>query len=73
MKFAEITGAVLLQLADEDETAGLRAAGVNDESKVRINRQGDIEILQRGSWSVIGGLLGDYQGRLKRLTGIDLS
>ncbi len=71
MKFVEISGAVLLQLANEDETAGLRAAGITDSSQVRVNRQGDIEVLQNGSWSVIGGLLGDYQGRLKKLTGID--
>ena len=42
-----------------------------DESKVRINPQGDIEIQKRGSWIVIGGLLGDYATRIRKLTGLD--
>lgn len=69
MKFVEITGAELMQLATEDELPGLRAAGVCDESRVRINPQGDIEIRQQGAWSVIGGLLGDYKSRLHKMTG----
>ena len=69
MKFIEITGAQLLQLATADEIPALRDAGITDESQVRINPQGDIEVRQRGAWSVIGGLLGDYKTRLKRLTG----
>ena len=35
------------------------------------NPQGDIEIQQRGSWVVIGGLLGDYAARIRTLTGLD--
>lgn len=69
MTFVEITGAMLLKLAEPDEIPQLRAAGVTDDSQVRINRQGDIEILEKGAWGVIGGLLGDYEARLKRLTG----
>lgn len=69
MQFVEITGAVLLKLADADEAPQLRSAGVDDQSKIRINRQGDIEMFQRGGWHVIGGLLGDYENRIKRLTG----
>ena len=69
MKFVEITGAELFQLATEDELPGLRAAGVGDDSRVRINPQGDIEVRQHGNWSVIGGLLGDYQARIKTMTG----
>ncbi len=71
MKFVEITGATLLKLTDSDEIPQLRAAGVQDESKIRINPQGDIELQQRGSWVVIGGLLGDYAGRIRKLTGLD--
>ena len=71
MKFVEITGATLLKLTDSDEIAQLRAAGVTDESKIRINPQGDIELRQRGSWVVIGGLLGDYAARIRTLTGLD--
>jgi hypothetical protein len=73
MKFVEINGATLLKLADSQEVPQLRAAGVKDDSKIRINPQGDIEIHQRGGWAVIGGLLGDYPGRIKKLTGLDWS
>lgn len=71
MKFVEITGDVLLKLAEKDEIPQLRAAGVTETSEVRINKQGDIELRQRGSWAVIGGLLGDYENRIKRITGLD--
>lgn len=71
MKFVEITGAMLLELVDEDQLAGLRAAGVSERSKIRINPQGDIEIHQKGAWSIIGGLIGDYQSRIHKLTGLD--
>jgi len=73
MKFVEITGATLLELADSDEIEGLRAAGVVEQSKIRINLQGDIEIHQKEGWSVIGGLLGDYASRIHKLTGLDWS
>jgi hypothetical protein len=73
MKFVEITGETLLELADDEQLSGLKEAGVTEHSKVRINPQGDIEIHQNGGWSVIGGLLGDYRNRLKRLTGHDWS
>ena len=72
-QFVEIPGATLFKLADPQELPDLRAAGVTEESKIRINRQGDIELLQGKSWAVIGGLLGDYQNRLKKLTGHDWS
>ncbi len=71
MQFVEISGEVLLKLADAEEAPQLRSAGVTDKSKIRINRQGDIEMLQRGAWNVIGGLLGDYESRIKKLTGLD--
>jgi hypothetical protein len=73
MQFVEITSAVLMKLADADEAPQLRAAGVKEDSKIRINPQGDIEMMQRGSWRVIGGLLGDYKGRIKKLTGLGWS
>jgi hypothetical protein len=71
MKFVEINGATLLELTDSDEIEQLRAAGVTDDSKIRINPQGDIELHQRGSWVVIGGLLGDFATRIRKLTGLD--
>jgi hypothetical protein len=73
MKFVEISGATLLQLANEDEIPGLRASGVTDKCKIRINPQGDIEVFQHGSWAIIGGLLGDYANRIRRVTGQDWS
>ncbi len=71
MKFIEISGAVLQKLVSAQENRELRAAGVSDESKIRINQQGDIEILQGSTWGVIGGLLGDYKNRIQKLTGLD--
>ena len=71
MKFVEITGATLLELADSDQIDGLRAAGVSEQSTIRINPQGDIEIHQKEGWSIIGGLLGDYANRIRKLTGLD--
>jgi hypothetical protein len=73
MKFIKVSGAVLQQLVSAEEIRELRGAGVRDDSEIRINPQGDIELLQNGSWGVIGGLLGDYQGRIKRLTGLELN
>ncbi len=73
MKFVEIDGATLLKLANDDEIPGLRAAGVADASEIRINQQGDIEVLQHGEWAIIGGLLGDFQSRIRKLTGLDWS
>jgi hypothetical protein len=73
MNFVEITGATLLKLADDDQVAGLRAAGVSDRSKIRINPQGDIEIHKNEGWTIIGGLLGDYKSRIRKLTGRDWS
>jgi hypothetical protein len=70
MQFVEISGAVLLELADADQVPQLRAAGVNDDAKIRINRQGDIEMMHGPAWNVIGGLLGDYESRIKKLTGL---
>jgi hypothetical protein len=72
-QFVEIPGAVLLDLANSQELPDLRAAGVTEQSKIRINPQGDIEMLQGGAWGIIGGLLGDFEGRIKRVTGLDWS
>jgi len=73
MKFVEITGAVLLKLADSEQVPELIAAGIHDHSRVRVNRQGDIEVFENGSWGVIGGLLGDFDARIQKLTGLDWS
>ena len=49
----------------------LRALGITDESLVRINPQGDIELRRPDRWDVIGGLLGDFAERVKRETGLE--
>ena len=73
MKFIQLTGATLREFVHPDEMQAheLDAAGVTDASLIRVNEQGDIEIRRREGWDVIGGLLGDYQERLKKATGLD--
>ena len=73
MKFVEMTGKSLANLVRDDEinAADLHKAGVNDDSVVRINEQGDIELRRPRGWDVIGGLLGDFEERVKRETGLD--
>ncbi|HEY1067486.1 MAG TPA: hypothetical protein VGE52_15295 [Pirellulales bacterium] len=72
MDFIEMSGAKLLSLLNEDEYQPdeLRKAGVTDNSKVRINRQGDIEVLSGGEWEVVGGLIGDFLHRIEERTGL---
>ena len=73
MKFIEITGKTLAAIVKDVELTaeGLHAAGVSDETIVRINEHGDIEVRHSNKWSVIGGLLGDYENRLKNRTGME--
>ena len=73
MEFIEVSGGVLLRLATDNEPSPdeLAKVGVNDESVVRINRQGDIELRRADGWDLIGGLLGDFELRIKRETGLD--
>jgi hypothetical protein len=44
---------------------------VKDDTIVRINRQGDIEVRRIDRWDVIGGLLGNYEQRIKKETGLE--
>ena len=73
MKFIELTGAQLSRLLkpDEMEPEQLVSAGVTDETIVRVNQQGDIEVRRSAAWDVVGGLLGDFENRLKQSTGLD--
>ena len=73
MAFIQMTGAVLERIVADDELhhGDLQEAGVNDETIVRINRQGDIEVRRPEGWDVIGGLLGDWDERVRRETGLD--
>ena len=69
MQFIELSGKQLLNIVEPDELppAELAAAGVSPDSLVRVNRQGDIEL----RWEIIGGLLGDFDNRLRHETGLD--
>lgn len=73
MAFIEMSGKTLFRLLNPDELNAdeLRATGVGDESLVRINRQGDIELRTKNGWEVIGGLLGDFENRVRQQTGLD--
>jgi len=73
MQFIEMTGAVLMELVTSDEVPAeeLREAGVQEDSLIRVNHQGDIELRRRDRWDVIGGLLGDFEDRVKVATGLD--
>ena len=73
MQFIEMSGKTLLRIVREEGPSPkeLAEVGVTEESVVRINRQGDIEIRRPNRWDIIGGLLGDYEHRVKRETGLD--
>lgn len=73
MEFIEMSGRCLLRLVDEGgpDPEELARVGVTPESIVRINRQGDIELRRTDRWDVIGGLLGDFEARVKKATGLD--
>jgi hypothetical protein len=73
MPFIEMTGATLERIVAEDELHhdDLKSAGVDDGTIVRVNPQGDIEVRRAKDWDVIGGLLGEFEHRVKSETGLD--
>jgi hypothetical protein len=73
MKFIEMSGATFIHTLklDEFQPEDVKAAGVTERCVVRINQQGDIEVRRPDRWDVIGGLLGDFEHRVKRATGMD--
>lgn len=73
MKFIEMTGNTLTKIVGDGElhSDGLGDAGVNDNSIVRINQHGDIEVRKAHKWSIVGGLLGEFEERVKEQTGLD--
>ena len=73
MKFIEMTGKCLAELVSDDELSAedLHSAGVDDDTIIRVNQQGDIEVRRDNRWDVVGGLLGDYAERIKHKTGLD--
>ncbi|PHR94918.1 MAG: hypothetical protein COA78_31225 [Blastopirellula sp.] len=72
MKFIEMTGKVLRVALNEDELSPeeLEQAKVSDDTIVRINEQGDIEVRRPASWDIIGGLLGDFEKRVQEVSGL---
>ncbi|MAZ95278.1 MAG: hypothetical protein CMJ73_04515 [Planctomycetaceae bacterium] len=73
MRFIEMTGSTLVDLVTDDELHAddLEAAGVGQDSIVRINEHGDIEVRRADRWDVIGGLLGNFSDRVRTETGLD--
>lgn len=73
MQFIELAGKTLLEMQGVDglSVVDLKKLGMTDVSVVRINRQGDIELRRADRWDVIGGLLGDYEHRLRSATGME--
>ncbi len=73
MPFIEMTGATLDRIIAEDELHhdDLGSAGVQDGTIVRVNPQGDVEVRRPQGWDVIGGLLGEFEDRVKGETGLE--
>ena len=73
MQFIEMSGKTLKKVISGDELSPeqLREMHVHDESLVRVNRQGDIEVRRHDRWDVIGGLLGDFDRRVRKESGLD--
>ena len=73
MKFIEMTGSTLAVIINDGElhAEDLVEAGVGDDTIVRINQHGDIEVRRDVKWDVIGGLLGDFDQRVQQKTGLD--
>ena len=71
--FIEMTGKTLDEMLTEGELSmgSLSDVGVTDETVVRVNKQGDIEVRRPEGWDIIGGLLGEFEGRVKKATGLD--
>ena len=72
-RFIEMSGETLMRIVRDDGPSPeeLAEVGVDDKSIIRVNRQGDIEIRRTDRWDVIGGLLGDFEGRVREATGLD--
>jgi hypothetical protein len=73
MKFIEMSGSVLRKVVNEDELpeGAFKAAEIESHSVVRINEQGDIEVRRTDSWDLVGGLIGDFEKRVKTTTGLE--
>lgn len=71
--FIEMTGKTLNEMMDDDELGigNLSDVGVNDDTIVRVNQQGDLEIRKPDGWDIVGGLIGEFEARVKKATGLD--
>lgn len=71
--FIEMTGKTLSEMLHEDELGAisLSQVGVTDDTVVRVNQQGDIEVRRPKGWDILGGLLGEFESRVKKATGLD--
>jgi hypothetical protein len=74
-QFIELTGKTLLDVVNEGEVdlGQLHKAGVTGDSILRINRHGEIELRKRTGWTLVGGLIGNFEERLIDMTGLDWS
>jgi hypothetical protein len=72
MEFIELSGKQLLSIlhAEEYQMDDIRNCGIKDDTQVRINRQGDIEVRRDGEWDVVGGLLGSFAQRIAHVSGL---
>lgn len=73
MGFIELTGKTLLDIVNEGEVdlAQLHAAGVNGDAILRVNQHGEIELRRRSNWVLVGGLIGNFEARVRQMTGLD--
>lgn len=71
--FIEMTGKTLSEMLHEDELGAIDLAdvGVHEDTVVRVNKQGDIEVRRPKGWDILGGLLGEFESRVKKATGLD--
>jgi len=73
MQFIELTGKTLLEVVNEGEIdlKELHESGVTGDSILRINKFGEIELRDRDGWSMVGGLIGNFEERLIAMTNLD--
>lgn len=78
-EFIEMTGRTLFRCTDnlsemldgEPTPHGNTLSGITNESIVRINRQGDIEVRRPDGWELVGGLLGEFEQKVREITGFN--
>jgi hypothetical protein len=66
MKFVEMTGKSLARLINDGElhAEDLSSAGIQDDTIVRVNEQGDIEVRRSHGWD-------EYKDRIRRIIKLD--